>query len=282
MMTLLLLLCACHKTSDVDTGPQGDTGAETQDPSTPVAAATDGTFQAAFGVDVDAVGTDRIDDLAVVAGAVDLGFKGGTHLGFAYQSHDWSGWRLFDLFTLASDGSDLAVTWVYADADGLVGAYTESFFQPMSYEVLEGTVLGTDDPTSIPVVLPPLVVTPPTTPSGFTIDGDGIWLEDTAGTATVGSQEWGLLPFGTVDCADCPGGPWYEIHALLTGVGEACFGILYLFPTDPTVVQLSYGICLPDLSTLETSWTGTWTGAPARPMPMALRPPPRSRSAGPR
>jgi hypothetical protein len=50
----------------------------------------------------------------------------------------------------------------------------------------------------------------------------------------------------------------------MVGAGHACFGIIYLYPDQPTIALLSYGICVPDLATpfadgltLDASWTGT-------------------------
>jgi hypothetical protein len=215
---------------------------------------------------------------------VDL--DGVTHLAVAYQDHDWegTGYHLYDLLSVAEDGSNLAVTYLYCQEGALPYAYTESFAHPMDWETASGSCDGSAQPSTANVSFPALTVLPGAFDPGVVINGDDVAWDGAEGHVTLGGNRRALRPFNTVDCTDCPGGPWLEVHALLDGDADACFGILYLFPDDPTFVQVSYGICLPTLErpegTLDATWSGAMVGAPrpaglVRPRPPLTRGTPR-------
>ncbi len=299
---LLALGCTADSDSKIDTAPPGDTdtGGDTADVSP--------SLEAAFSVDASGYGTDRLGGIEVAANLASLELSGVAHRGLAYQHHDWqsAGYVLFDLLTVAEDGSNLAVTYLYGQGDALPYAYTESFEHPMDWENTGGEVDWSEQPTTVQPDMPELVARPAPLDVGIDISGDALWLQDEAGGVLLGGVSYALLPFATVDCSDCPGGPWLEIHALLeeeerretsgsplsrgtsgsplsrgacavgsNGDGKgrgtsalACFGIVYLFPNTPDYAQLSYGICLPDLSTpegdFEVSWSGSLSAARSR------------------
>jgi hypothetical protein len=256
---LLPLLAGCLADADskLDTAP-GDTdpGGETGDP-------VSASFVAAFRVDAEGSGDDRVDSARVEENRVELILEGAPHRGLAYQHHDWqsAGYVLFDLITVAEDGSNLAVTYLYGQGDLLPYAYTESFLHPMDWESTSGSVAWSEQPTEVEPSIPALEARPDPTDLGVTIAGDALWLEGAAGGVTVDGVGYELLPFASVDCTDCPGGPWLELHSLLVEGADACFGIVYLFPEEPGYAQLSYGFCLGSLSTLEGSYEVDWSGS---------------------
>jgi hypothetical protein len=278
MFVLTFLLCCAPRDADVrpDSGP-----ADCSDPSA-VAPATEGTFTADFLLSADGAGEDRLDAFSVAANAVALTLDGAEHRGLAYQHHDWesAGYVLFDLLTVAGDGSDLAVTYLYAQGAEVPYAYTESFTHPMDWEVTSGEVAWEPGEVPVEASIPALRAMPPGWVSGISIEGQDLWLAGSEGGIALAGEDWRLLPFAAVDCTDCPGGPWLELHALMVGECAACFGIVYLFPEDPGYAQLSYGLCLPDLTTqddtFEVSWSGSLaTARAARPAgPWPGRPPP--------
>jgi hypothetical protein len=268
LLSLLSLGCPPND-ADVrdDTDPPGETrdSGETGDTTEPdaVASATNGSFSAAFLVDASGKGEARLGAVEVAGNVASLELSGVPHRGFAYQHHDWqsTGYVLFDLLTVAEDGSNLAVTYLYAQGGGLPYAYTESFEHPMDWEYASGDVSWQEATTDVEVDVPALRALPEPTQTGIEIVGDELWLEGTEGGIVLDGASYELLPFATVDCTECPGGPWYELHALLVADGGACFGIVYLFPDEPSYAQLSYGICLPDLTTPEGSFEVSWSGS---------------------
>jgi hypothetical protein len=313
---LLLLGCTADSDSKLDTAGPQDSGL----PSL-------AQLETAFTVDASGGGEQRLDSVSVQGNLASLVLSGVPHTGFAYQHHDWqsTGYVLFDLLTVADDGSNLAVTYLYGQDGQLPYVYTESFEHPMDWEVSSGTVSWEQTPTTIQPQVPALEARPNPTDLGIDMDGEELWLEGSSGGVVVDGVSFELLPFASVDCTDCPGGPWLELHSLLvpgdgaalsrgaavdsnaaghSGVpgdgaalsrgaavgsnaagrgggtsASACFGIVYLFPEDPSYAQLSYGICLPGLETpsgeYELSWSGSLAASrgPGRLGPPAGRPP---------
>jgi hypothetical protein len=263
-----------------DTAAPGES-AETGDPDEPavaVAPATSGALELSFSLDVSAEGRDRLSEVALATDVGGLALDGAAHAAVAYQDHDWesAGYHLYDLLSVAEDGTDLGVTYLYCDGEDVPYAYTESFDLPMDWESASGSCVGEQVETDASVELPALRVTPEAVPTGVTFE-DG---EMAGGDVTLDGTTRTWIPFNTVDCTDCPGGPWYELHSLLVGDSEACFAIAYLFPDDPTFAQWEYGLCLPSLSrpagVVEGSWSGALSGPPrpaglARPRPSFRR-----------
>ncbi len=274
-LSLALILLGCSPDSDtkLDTGDSVPP-VETGEPVLP-------SLETAFSVDASGYGTDRLGGIEVAANLAQIELSGVAHRGLAYQHHDWqsAGYVLFDLLTVAEDGSNLAVTYLYGQDDQLPYAYTESFEHTMDWETTGGSVSWSETPTEVQPDLPELVARPSPLDVGIDIDGGELWLDGEAGGVVLDGTSYELLPFATVDCTDCPGGPWLEIHSLLVGEDDgstgstmsrdtsalACFGIVYLFPDDPDYAQLSYGICLPGLETpsgdFDVSWSGSLLGA---------------------
>ncbi|MFH1463600.1 MAG: hypothetical protein ABIO70_04365 [Pseudomonadota bacterium] len=280
MLPILLLLACTPKDADVapDTGACGDAGL--------VAPAAEGRFFADGLLSDQGVGEGRLQAFEVSAGAASLTLAGVAHRGLLYADHDWqaAGYHLFDLLTVAEDGGDLGVTYLYAQGDDIPYAYTESYTHLLDWESTSGEATWQEGETPVEVVVPALRAAPAPWESGLSIQGDDLWLAGAEGGITVDGTPWALHPFSSVDCGDCPGGPWLEVHSLLVGACEACFGIVYLFPDDPGYAQLSWGLCLPSLTPLEASFDVSWSGSlatsrAARPGAEAPWPghPPRSR-----
>ena len=278
--TLLALLAACGSGSSTpaptDAREAVITGGEIVDdaavelPPDVVAPAGTSTFHADFHVDAAGIGTHFLGSVSVVANDAQIALKGTAHVGIAYRRHDWTdtGYVLYDLVTLAVDGSDLGVTYLYCLGTKLAYTYAESFRFRMESENASGTCDGAATATDVTVTLPALQALPPPWDSGIRITGDTLSLDGAAGTIRLAGVPYELRPFSSVDCTTCPGGPWYELHGLMVGEGRACFGILYLFPDNPGQIQLSYAVCVPDLATpvADGAWyAAPWTGqlAPA-------------------
>jgi hypothetical protein len=207
---LALLACTTDSDSKLDTDPPGDT-------STPAA-----SLETSFTVDASGSGDSRLQTVTVQDNLASLVLSGVSHRGVAYQHHDWqsTGYVLFDLLTVAEDGSNLAVTYLYGQDGQLPYAYTESFEHPMDWETTTGTVDWQETPTMVSPDIPELTGRPEPLDVGISINGDELWLEGDSGEILLEGQTYDLLPFATVDCTDCPGGPWLELHCLLDGVGS--------------------------------------------------------------
>jgi hypothetical protein len=283
LAALLLVGCGGGSGGDHDASPQQDSHASgdvesrvdrtTDDGGTPddvlspgedgpLVGPTTGTIAVDFtATSVVGNGTTRLGAVAVTANAADYALLGVNYTGVAYQHHVWAGYTLYDIVSVADDGSNLAVTYLYCQGTGLPYAYTESFTLAMDYETMSGTCAGTEADTSVPVSLPALTAPPTPMDTGMTISGTDILLGASGGHLDLAGKTWELLPFNTVDCStECPGGSWYEIHSLLVRAGEACFTILYLHLADPSTVQLTYTLCMPTLDTTDALYDAAWSG----------------------
>lgn len=240
--------------------------------------ATMGQAQMGFTVAASGAGQKRLDALDIAQDTGTLTLEGSAHRGIAYQMHDWgqAGYVLYDVLSVAEDGSDLAVTYLYCQGTNLPYAYTESLVHPMDWETTAGTCEGTGTPMTAAADLPALSVTTQPLNTGISIQGSDLQLGAAGGNVVLGGKQWQLVPFNTVDCStNCPGGSWYEIHTLLTADQQGCFAILYLFPDSPTYVQLSYTMCLPSLERPTATYQADWTGAvQPKLLPMMWRPAP--------
>lgn len=260
----------------------GDSDVPSEDGAAPVIAETHGGIELPFLVNASGAGAQRVRAISVAANVGGHLFNGTAHQGFVYQSHEWSssGYTLYDIISLPADGSDFAVTYLYCQQGGLPYVYSESFLQPMAWETASGSCEGLAEATETSVELPALRVKPQFLQTGLTIEADGLRLGATDGAVTLDSSDYELVPFGTVDCTTCPGGPWLEVHSMLFAPQRGCFGIVYLFPDEPSKVQLDHVVCLPGLekkyAMYQGSWSGSMTPAVRRILPFRPRPPSRS------
>lgn len=279
---MILVVAACAETA-ADATDTADT-AGTADSSAPFGwGPTAGPLDVGLSVDAELAKTARLKSFSLAGSLGTLRLDGVDHHGIVYLDHDWpeSGYHLYDVFSVADDGSALAITYLY-EADGNIPyAYTESYGLPMDWEATSGTLLATPAATPLNVELPALTTSPPAFDVGISIDGADAHLDATGGDLTLAGVNRDVHPFGAVDCTDCPGGPWLEIHAVLSNDDDACFAILYLYPDDPSVVHVEHGLCVPTLERLRgavaASWSGTLTMPNARRADAPIRGVPPSR-----
>jgi len=268
--------------AQADSADEADAPAEAQGEAGPTLGvaipATTGQAQIDFTLAASGAGQKRLDALAIAQDTGTLTLTGSAHRGIAYQMHDWgqAGYVLYDVLSIAEDGSDLAVTYLYCQGTNMPYAYTESLVHPMDWETTSGTCEGTAAPLTASADLPALNVTTQPMDTGISIQGSDLQLGSGGGNVVLGGKQWQLVPFNTVDCStNCPGGSWYEIHTLLTADQQGCFAILYLFPDSPSYVQLSYTMCLPSLERPTATYQADWTGAlQPKQQPMMWRPSP--------
>jgi hypothetical protein len=265
-------------------------GAPEQDGEVPadgqavVIAATQGSTKFPFRFHGQGQGTLRLEDVSVTANVATLLFDGVPHVGVVYQYHEWTGagYDLYDILSIAEDGSNLAVSYLYCQGTELTYAYSESLTTAMKPEPASGTCDALAQQTQTQVNLPALRKSPEPVDTGISIDGAEIQLGPAGGTITLAGVLYALLPFATVDCTACPGGPWLELHSMLLNGEQGCFTILYLFPEDKTKVQLSYTLCLPSLETPTAMYQASWSGEMLKSLTQPpLRPaPPDAQSVG--
>jgi hypothetical protein len=242
-------------------------------------AATGAETKLSFSLNATGEGALKVKSLSIDTNLGSLSLSGAPHTGVAFESHAWTdaGWDIYDVLSIADDGSNLAVTFLYCQGTALTHFYVESFTDKIQVETATGTCEVAQQETAVKVSLPALKALPAALDTGITIDGTDIHLDAAGGTVTLGSQSWQLVPFNTVDCTQCPGGPWFEIHSMLLGDQQGCFTILYLYPDDKTKLQAAYTMCLPSLDRPTAWFDVSWDGVPVQ----SLMHPPLPRPAPP-
>ena len=271
-------------------GVDSDCDAAVDEGCDAVIPATEASVSFGHSVSAEGSGVRTVGALDLDANTGALALGGAAHRGVAYHRVNWAaaGYVLYGTVSVAEDGSNFGVTYLYCQGDRLTYLYSESFDHHMVGEGASGSCLE-DGPGRSEVSLPALTTSPPGFDTGIDIEGPSLYLEDDAGWIDLAGARWDLHPFSNVDCTDCPGGPWLEIHSVLLRPGEGCFAILYLYPDNPTYVGLSYAFCMPDADlpgsvTYGASWTGgltpVRTGAEDGPRSRGLWPQPPAGADG--
>jgi hypothetical protein len=153
---------------------------------------------------------------------------------------------------IGSDNDGVVVGWAYCTGQDLTSLFLEATNKAAGFT--QSTMRGTCNVkngamTSVDLVTKAECISV-TKPSAIpTIDG-GSELSlhnDTVGNVTLGTEQFNLIPFAIIDCANCSDAShgWVEVHSMLTSKSSAdvCFGIFYLFLTCSSVISLQYVQC---------------------------------------
>src|SRR6185436_10470608 len=165
-----------------------------------------------------------------------------------YTEQAYAGTTLLFTLSITPDGQAMNVTYFYCYGGTLGYVYVVGYGQPLAGAYTTGKCPQKDTLWDVGVSLPALTALPEPVAKEIAIVGDELSLEAGAGTAELGGHSYDFTPFATVDCADCGTPGWYELHVLLHRAGEACYGVLYLFPDEPTRAQIAWTLCLPSLT----------------------------------
>lgn len=239
-----------------------------------IAPATDKVLSTkTFRANVDGAGTARVNGISLQSDLGIVKFKDEEYVAIAYVGQvNFGGYDLFDTLCIRRDGSGLAMIYGYCYPSGsadnkLTAIWSEGYNSKVLEEAATGKCeLSANVSMSTHVTLPALRALPDSLDVGIDVRANSLHL-DVAGGWIITPDPAGnegykvnqtLIPFNFVDCTECPGGPWYEIHSMLhTAPSNACFGILYLFPNDPNMVELEYTFCMPNLYSVDQKFENT-------------------------
>jgi hypothetical protein len=224
---------------------------------------TVGTLQLPFSADVQGTADAPVGAFDLLDGAGTIEVEGQTLDAVAYQSIPWGGFGLTLVQGLALGADELVVFWVYCDEDGGVdGVYVEgSHGLPLTWSPGDGVCLVQDEPSTTPIELPAFGFDDPSPETTHWVDGEDLVVQDDGtGFLVDGAVAMDLWVFEVVDCSDCGGNGWTELHGLAwdPARGELCFVIAYLNPDAAGQVQLSYSLSLPSLI---DPWGNVWVEA---------------------
>jgi hypothetical protein len=248
-----------------------------------IAPATDGSFTVPFDVLVTGSGAPVLDTVGIEHDVGPVTLFGTKQSSVVWTEQEFAGTTLLFALSITPDGQAMNVTYFYCYSGTLGYVYVLGYSQPLAGAYTTGKCPQKNTPMDAGVTLPALTALPEPVAKGIAISGAKLSLEDGAGRAQLGGATYDFTPFATVDCSTCGTPGWYELHVLLHRAGEACYGVLYLFPDDPTQAQIAWTLCLPSLAqpdgTKGVSYDVTWTGsfpsdiAPVGP-PYPWHPPP--------
>lgn len=213
-----------------------------------------------------------------------LQILGSRHKGVVYASHAWSCHTIHDIVSVSEDGTSLALTYVYSDPKTQIVNY--AYVESTSMGRIEGVrAHGKVKPSNkcganfAPNSLPVWKGHTKPRQLGLKINGPELHLSPNGrGRALMSrqnlKQNFGVTVFSVVDCTDCPAqqhrgraydlhsSGWLELHILLqsqTYRNDACFGIIYLYHENPSLVEVHFGVCWPKLDTLPSrSFRSKW------------------------
>jgi hypothetical protein len=230
--------------------------------STLVAPATNGLLPVAFTLQAEGAAPGLISDLAIRENVGELKLDSARHAAVAYQAHYRFGvYDLYDVLSVAQDGSDLAVSWLYC-RPGLEWIWEVSYRHVLAPSAASGICRSTTAGIQTQVRLPPLRALPPPRRSGFKVVGPDINVGEGVGAIRLDGLTYNVHTLATVDCTSCPGGAWYEIHCLFRRQDEAGFGIFYLYPGSPKHVDFTNALTFPTLERKSVVFQATWSGYP--------------------
>jgi hypothetical protein len=270
-------------TAPDDSATNDDSSSDSATTPGVIAPATDGSFSVPFDVLVTGSGTPVVDAVSIEHDVGPVTLFGTTQSSVVWTEQEFAGTTLLFTLSIAPDGQAINVTYFYCYGGTLGYVYIVGYGQPLAGAYTTGKCPQTSKPLDVAVRLPALTALPEPVAKGISIDGDELSLEGGAGTAELGGHTYDFTPFATVDCSKCATPGWYELHVLLHRAGEACYGVLYLFPDDPTRAQIAWTLCVPSLTQPDgkkgVDYDVTWSGsfppdiAPVAP-PYPWHPPP--------
>lgn len=238
-----------------------------------IAPATDRTFTVrGVSVDVDGQGSSKVDGVTLARDSGSARFLGANYRTVAYVAQpSWGGYDLFDALAVREDGGDIALLYLYCSpagspSEGLSSIYYEAFETPMRDEQASGSCAFSLSDASVRASFPAITTVPSAGKvTSFALTGDATL--DSSGVGSLQGRDGvtrTFTPFQIVDCTDCPGGPWYELHSIFDSrPDDACFGIVYLFPNDRQRMSLQYSLCFPSMASIDAELRGSWSGGPA-------------------
>lgn len=238
--------------------------------------ASNGSWQADADVTLDGSGAGNLAAIHVVHGIGTLSFAG-TEASVFYlaaapvpmgTSGSDSGLAMErDLELIAIQPGRIILAWITCDAADLAYLYYETTDGIASAASMRtsGTCSVVAQPVSELVAIPATTIATPRVVSGFTISGQLLSFDGNGpGQATFGGARWGTYPFHAIDCTSCAAQGWYELHTLFTDAAgqAACVGVLYLWPSVPTTIELAFPVCFPSIASPVPSgqmFAASWT-----------------------
>jgi hypothetical protein len=258
---------AADDSAPPDDSAPADDSAPPDDSATPgvIAAPTDGTLRVPFDASIVGTAAPLLDQASIVHDVGPITVFGEEQQSVVWTDQLWTGITLYFTLSIPDDGHAMNVTYFYCHGESLGYVYALGFGEPLAGAYASGKCPRVDTAVDAEVHLPALRALPDAVATDIAIDGHGITLQDGAGTLEVEGTSFDFTPFATVDCSGCGTPGWYELHVVMTGAGDACYGVVYLFPETPDVVQLSWTVCVPSLTKPGepegVSYTASWSGA---------------------
>jgi hypothetical protein len=154
---------------------------------------------------------------------------------------------------IGSDDTSILMGWVYCTGNQLTDLWLEDTTGSAGFTVpvVTGTcsINNNEKDVDISTAQECIQITPP--PVYPSIDGgDSLSLQpDQVGNVKLDDEDYNLLPFAIVNCADCSAsstdGGWVEVHSVMSSKSSdnVCLGIIYLPTTHTPSIAMQYINC---------------------------------------
>lgn len=264
---LICFLClACGSSSSSDGDDDGGDGLGGDPAGDVIFPATDVAADLNYSATITGSGSSRFGTIAITdsAGTVEINNETLNTIIYEYIPWDDAGYNLYQ--GIAFSDSDMFVYWLYCRTsnDALATIYYESAnTYGMTHETATGTCDYAATASQPTFALTELPLTMGSLVSGYTITGDLLSYNGTAAgsyTYDFDGTTFDLYPFEEVDCSDCGGDGWWELHSVAYDVdsAKACFVILYFMAGDEASVYAQYSLCFPDLDNIDAVFSADW------------------------
>lgn len=225
-----------------------------------------GEIELPFTVDMSGSGSGVSLSIADNSGTMTL--RGGPTIQIlAYGSLFWQSQNRMVVQLIGLTGSQVMIASIYCDPNKqkLTNIWYEFSDHPgMISGSLSGTCTTARNSHRVSYDFPAANLVKPVSYGIETADGPDLKLQGPGGTLQHGSNNGSLepfdaFPFGSVNCRDCGGKGWYELHSMFYDQARtrACFAILYFMLGDPHHVGMTWGVCLngaPDEANLDLNF----------------------------
>ena len=255
----------------VDGSPDMDDAADTtESPDITSDGLVRGRVQLPFDLTVEGRGESGIGAISF-AGSVGLVDVGAELPALAYIMTDWEAYGYTLYHVLAPANRSLNVMYLYCgniSEDSFDYVWHESYDTAMYYERGRGSCASVERFLEADVEIFDLsaMPRPEELVTGFAVTGSQVNITGAGGTLTVNDRTMNAYAFEAVDCtAECTADPadgWWELHMAMEepASDDHCFGILYLYLNNPTLIQFAYGFCLRSLTPMvDEAMRAGWT-----------------------
>lgn len=219
-----------------------------------------GALEVMFSLDVTGTGSGPIGAIGIRQNQGRIAIQGVDLPILSYESTKTGGFTVHQAIAVAD--RNWYSLWLYCRDNQLTQVWLEG---------TDGTILAShsasgqcahaDTQTTLTVAFPSSSVDTVHLRCGADVDGAGLTVHSGTGTLTFMTDVFTVMIVDAVDCSQCGGNGWFELHSLFWNPvrHDLGLGIIYLLGTQDDIVhragyggQVAYWLSLPSLTYVST------------------------------